>query len=227
MGFRFRRRFRIAPGIRLNIGKSGLSTSLGGRGFTVNLGRGKTRTTVGLPGTGISYSETTMPGTGRRGSGALIWLFVIGILVVAMTLFLAGCAATYSQPTRVAPEASKHIPGSQAVLLRAAKQVLVSEGFQITNADDAAGVISTAPRDMRLTPDLADCGTTLGLDYLKDNRTSSKVAFGALASDNKVTIKATMSATYLPASVDQSIRDIRLYVPNLRHPAKRRSAKML
>ncbi len=82
MGFRFRRRIKIAPGISLNVSKSGLSTSLGRRGFTVNIGRGKTRTTVGLPGTGISYSETSMPGTGRGRANRLIWLLVIGVIVV-------------------------------------------------------------------------------------------------------------------------------------------------
>jgi hypothetical protein len=43
MPFRFRRSIRIAPGIRLNIGKCGLSTSLGGRGAHVtrsSMGRG-------------------------------------------------------------------------------------------------------------------------------------------------------------------------------------------
>ena len=56
-----------------------------------------------------------------------------------------------------------------------------------------------------MNPELADCGTTLGLDYLKDNRTSSKVSYGVLVSENKVTLKATMSATYLPGNASQSI----------------------
>ena len=85
------------------------------------------------------------------------------------------------------------------------RQHLISEGFQITSADDTAGVISTASREIRLNPELADCGTTLGLDYLKDNRTSSKVSYGVLVSENKVTLKATMSATYLPGNASQSI----------------------
>ena len=56
MPFRFRRSIRIAPGIRLNLGKSGVSTSVGERGAHVTLGHGHTRTTVGLPGTGLSYT---------------------------------------------------------------------------------------------------------------------------------------------------------------------------
>jgi hypothetical protein len=59
MGFlRFRRSFRILPGVRLNLSKSGVSTSLGTRGAWFTIGPRGTRTTVGIPGTGISYTET-------------------------------------------------------------------------------------------------------------------------------------------------------------------------
>jgi hypothetical protein len=57
MGFRFRRSIKILPGVRLNVSKSGVSTSIGTRGATVNISKRGTRTTVGIPGTGISYSE--------------------------------------------------------------------------------------------------------------------------------------------------------------------------
>lgn len=61
MGFRFRRSLRIAPGIRLNVGKRGItSTSLGGKGFTANLNRRGIRTTIGIPGTGVSYSSSDL-----------------------------------------------------------------------------------------------------------------------------------------------------------------------
>jgi hypothetical protein len=56
MPFRFRRSFRIAPGILLNVGKRGVSTSIGGGGAHVTVGHGHTRTTAGVPGTGISYT---------------------------------------------------------------------------------------------------------------------------------------------------------------------------
>lgn len=67
MGFRFRKSVKIFPGCRLNIGKSGLSVSLGVPGATVNLGRNGARTTVGLPGTGLSYSVYSP--YGRRSPG--------------------------------------------------------------------------------------------------------------------------------------------------------------
>ena len=57
MGFRFRKSVKIAPGIRLNFSKSGMSTSIGRRGAILNISKRGTRSTVGIPGTGISYSS--------------------------------------------------------------------------------------------------------------------------------------------------------------------------
>lgn len=57
MGFRFRKTIKILPGVKINLSKSGISTSIGVRGATVNIGKHGTRATVGLPGTGISHSE--------------------------------------------------------------------------------------------------------------------------------------------------------------------------
>ena len=59
MAFRFRRSTRLGP-LRFYFGKSGLSSiSIGGRGASFNVPvarRGAPRTTVGLPGTGLSWS---------------------------------------------------------------------------------------------------------------------------------------------------------------------------
>ena len=57
MGFRFRRSLKIAPGLRLNFGKRGVSMSAGPRGATVNIGRRGTHVTTSVPGTGLSYSQ--------------------------------------------------------------------------------------------------------------------------------------------------------------------------
>lgn len=57
MGFRFRKSIKLFPGVRINLSKSGFSTSVGVPGATVNFSDKGTRTTVGVPGTGISYSE--------------------------------------------------------------------------------------------------------------------------------------------------------------------------
>lgn len=61
MGFRFRRSIRIFPGVRINFGKRGMSTSIGVRGAHVTFGKAGTRTTVGLPGSGLSYTHLEKP----------------------------------------------------------------------------------------------------------------------------------------------------------------------
>jgi hypothetical protein len=57
VGFRFRRSFRLLPGIRLNVGGKSASLSFGGRGFHYTVGTAGRRVTVGLPGTGLSWSQ--------------------------------------------------------------------------------------------------------------------------------------------------------------------------
>lgn len=53
----FQKRVRILPGVTLNFSKSGVSTSFGVRGARITKGHGKTRVTVGLPGSGLSYTQ--------------------------------------------------------------------------------------------------------------------------------------------------------------------------
>ena len=57
--FRLFRRIRIAPGVTVNVSKSGLSTSFGPKGAKVTVGRRGVRRTVGLPGTGMYYTSVS------------------------------------------------------------------------------------------------------------------------------------------------------------------------
>jgi hypothetical protein len=65
MGLRFRQSFQLFPGVRINISKSGISTSIGVPGATMNFGPRGVTTTLGIPGTGISYSNR-LPAAGPR-----------------------------------------------------------------------------------------------------------------------------------------------------------------
>lgn len=107
MGFRFQRRIKIIPGVTLNLSKGGISTSIGVRGAHVTLGRGKQRVTVGIPGTGVSYTDvestrphaleagklplsvtTEAPGEANEGASlsGLVWLVVVGLVVLTVIL---------------------------------------------------------------------------------------------------------------------------------------------
>lgn len=66
MAIRFRKRVKIAPGIRLNISNGGVSTSIGKPGATVNVGKNGVTGTTGLPGTGLSVQKKL--GNGERPS---------------------------------------------------------------------------------------------------------------------------------------------------------------
>ncbi|MDE1923976.1 MAG: DUF4236 domain-containing protein [Gammaproteobacteria bacterium] len=89
MGFRFRRTIRVAPGIRVNLSRSGVSTSVGVRGAHVTLGHGRVRESLGVPGTGLSYTTTQSARPPWRIGRVLFWLFAI----VFMLPFVIGALA--------------------------------------------------------------------------------------------------------------------------------------
>ena len=56
MGMRFRKSINLGGGARVNISKSGIGGSIGGKGYRyTKKANGGTRNTVSIPGTGISY----------------------------------------------------------------------------------------------------------------------------------------------------------------------------
>lgn len=58
MSFRFKKSIKIIPGIKLNISKNGLnSVTIGKPGASVNISKKGKQATVGIPGTGLSYSQ--------------------------------------------------------------------------------------------------------------------------------------------------------------------------
>jgi hypothetical protein len=64
VGFRFRKRIRLAKGLYLNLSKKGSSLSVGRRGATMNVSKKGARNTFSVPGTGISYQTKRVGGSG-------------------------------------------------------------------------------------------------------------------------------------------------------------------
>ena len=82
MGFRFRRRMRVLPGLWINISKTGpVTLSAGVRGITANFGRKGTRLTGSIHGTGLSYRAKLRP--------YLWWVLALVVGVVVLLLVLA------------------------------------------------------------------------------------------------------------------------------------------
>ena len=94
MGFNFRKSFKIAPGVRLNVGKKGISSvSIGGKGARVSVGKKGTRTTVSAPGTGLSYSTFKSHSKTKRNNADgsesnLAVSIIIGFIVLIFFIWL-------------------------------------------------------------------------------------------------------------------------------------------
>ena len=62
MGLRFKRNIKIGKEAKLNIGKKGISTTIGTKGLHYTMhSSGKKTKSAGIPGTGLSYVSTTVP----------------------------------------------------------------------------------------------------------------------------------------------------------------------
>lgn len=80
---RFRKRVKIAPGVSLNVGKKSVGVRVGGRGYGVSTNtKTGTRASVGLPGSGISYSKKI----GKTGSGTGCMVFLATTVATATTV---------------------------------------------------------------------------------------------------------------------------------------------
>jgi len=81
MGLRFHKSLKVLPGVRLNLNKGMPSISLGGKGVTFNISKNGEKTTLGLPGSGLSYSTTTSSKTGNKGRISAVVLLILGAIV--------------------------------------------------------------------------------------------------------------------------------------------------
>jgi len=94
--FRLPHSIRILPGVRLNLSESGISTSVGVKGAHVTLGgTAGTRTTVGLPGTGIRTTAgqhstaQSAPDSARR-PHRLLWVLLFAVVLAFIAAKVAG-----------------------------------------------------------------------------------------------------------------------------------------
>jgi hypothetical protein len=94
---RFRKSVKIAPGVRLNFSKSGVSGTFGVKGASVNVGKNGAYLNTGIPGNGIYKREKI--GDGASSAADAAWpdivpigktgrrvFTVLGILIMAAAL---------------------------------------------------------------------------------------------------------------------------------------------
>ncbi|MGM9818436.1 MAG: DUF4236 domain-containing protein [Paludibacteraceae bacterium] len=103
MAWNFRKRVKVAPGVYVNIGKHGTSTSIGSRGAKVTFGKNGTYFSTGIPGTGL-YNRQKIGGKQSDNlernniistsyiRGFILWLliFIICAMIVLLTIYILG-----------------------------------------------------------------------------------------------------------------------------------------
>ena len=57
MPIRFRKSFKVFPGVKINVSRGGISVSVGRPGATLNFSKRGVRQTIGLPGSGVSETS--------------------------------------------------------------------------------------------------------------------------------------------------------------------------
>ncbi|MDR3138454.1 MAG: DUF4236 domain-containing protein [Treponema sp.] len=63
---RFRKSIKIAPGLKINLSKSGVSTTIGAKGLSANIGDRGAYLNTGIPGTGVSARHKIAGGDGSK-----------------------------------------------------------------------------------------------------------------------------------------------------------------
>jgi hypothetical protein len=103
MSWRFRKSFKVLPGLKLNLTRHGLSATLGAAPFSLNVGPRGVYSNVGIPGTGTwDRQRLDQPSPTRLGEpqppahGAtprpapfpmpMLWLFSLSVLALRISM---------------------------------------------------------------------------------------------------------------------------------------------
>jgi hypothetical protein len=175
MGFRFRKSIKLLPGVRVNISKGGASLSVGGRGATANISKRGVRTTVGIPGTGFSYTAqpvkyntskntTATPPTVQAGSDnvalqlaiTLIIMGAIGATVHQCAPSKAVIAESEVIATPVKPEESRAINFKKPTWCRKAKTTVELMVCGDSDLSESAVALDNLWDDYKATQPKAD-----------------------------------------------------------------------
>lgn len=181
MGLRFRKSIKILPGVKLNLGKKSAGVSIGTNGarYSVN-SSGRETSTVGIPGTGLSYVKSGGGGkkSDKSSKSGLPWRLIIAVAVLVFILIGGIAACTDSdkdQPTTTASVETTAEP----------------------EEDTAAGAIAPVAATEEPTEAETDAETT---EKATEKVTEKKTEKPTEAKTVKKTEKATEKKTAAPAA---------------------------
>lgn len=181
MGWRFHRVLNIVPGlVRLNVSKSGISTSLGPRGADVNVGAHGATANAGIPGTGLSYRQKLGV---AHGSGIGVGLF-IAALIFAGWRYFGGDAhfpALPSLPTQTTTDTDDDSGGIPTVIRESHSRISHKRGDDANAGADVIAAEKPASGTMYVHRNNSD---------LRGKPATSSPAIKKLAKGEQVTLIA-------------------------------------
>ena len=74
-------------------------------------------------------------------------------------------------------------------------QTLALDGFSISFSDADAGVITTQPKEQKVTKDQCDCGSFIG-NYLSDKRTFTTLTYQVVIKDSTINVVLNVTGVY-------------------------------
>jgi hypothetical protein len=97
MAIRFSKRIKIAPGVNLNLSKSGISTTLGPKNASVNVGKKGAHLNASIPGTGLGVREKIIgappkPTRTKQAKKAEGGSVVLGTVVIVILMVVGALA---------------------------------------------------------------------------------------------------------------------------------------
>lgn len=128
------------------------------------------------------------------------------ILSILLVLIFSSCALTYQPPIGSSKTVKALFKNNES--FDKVKRILIIDGYDLTYSNKLEGLISTAFKTKKINHLQADCGKTMGLDYLKDNRTKTEVAFTIIINEDLIEIKSKIRAEYKPTGAASQTIDL-------------------
>lgn len=129
------------------------------------------------------------------------------VIILLATLLLAqtfwGYSATETQASGLDKPGSRKLIGTKATLFYAAKKILILQGFEIQNLDEAAGTVSTDVTPMRVNVSGCDC--EMNWWQAEDPRPIINVLVDIFVGDNSIAIQARIIGDYLKEQISEKM----------------------
>ena len=91
MPFRFRKIISFGNGFRINLSKSGISTSVGGKGFHLNFSKRGIRPTISAPGTGLAFTPSMASSSNANPANKTTNNLVAGLISIVLICIITIC----------------------------------------------------------------------------------------------------------------------------------------